>query len=518
MNFSQRKQVLRLSYLVTFLTMGILIMGNYLSTRHFFRLDFTKNQEFVLSPSTQKILRELDDIVTVKVFFSPELPPNLVTVRQYVQDILDEFESYGGQRFVLRFLDPSDEAVAEEAHKLGVPSIRMNILSKDKFEVKNGFLGLAVLYGAQHESLPVIEDARTLEYDLVAAIQKLTQPTLPRVGFSTGHNEYPIVARRGESGGDGHVLAHAALQKNYQVSLVDLSDPEALESLNTLIVGGPESAFTSQELFNLDQYLMKGGNLVFLVDTYKIKEFFEAIPLEAGLHKLLEHYGIRLEPFLVLDSMSEIVSFNEGPLDFNLPYPFWIKAVSNHFHPGHPITRQLDTVIFPWISPLTFLESEGVMMTPLIKTSGAAWIKEPPFNLDTDLEPPEATDQYLLAALLEGKFTSFYASARRSSDFLKESDGKGRILIIGNSRFLTDRMVRQYKQNLTFFLNAVDDLTLKENLIDIRSRTPQDRPLLKLSDSERQIIKLAGIFGIPLLVVLYGLLHFIERKHRKIKL
>ena len=156
--------------------------------------------------------------------------------------------------------------------------------------------------------------------------------------------------------------------------------------------------------------------------------------------------------------------------------------------------------------------------TVLVESSPNAWIQEEPFNLDPTISANAETASYPLAVLLEGKFSSAFTSPRNSRDFISASEGKGRLLVVGNSRFLTNRMVRQYKQNLTFFLNAVDYLTLDQNLIGIRSKEVADRSLLKLSDTERAVVKAGGVFLVPALVLLYGFLHFFERRKKKIKL
>lgn len=520
MNFSQRKKIIWLAAVLTILFIGIVAMLNYVSLRHFFRLDLTDRREFAIDASSKSVLRQLPDIVTAKVFFSDELPPNLVAVRQHVADVLDEFASYSRGNLAVRFFNPSDEAVAEEANALGIPAIRMNILSRDKFEVKNGFLGLAFMYGGKHEILPVIQDTQNLEYDMIAAIAKLTNPNLKRVGFTTGHHEYPIVAKRGASRGNGYVTANAALQKYYDVISVSLQTPGILETVNTLVVGGPDTAFTPQEKLALDQYLMKGGNLIFLLDGALTDGFESAQPLDVGLFDLLAHYGVSVRADLVLDPVNETATFEqEEGLSLTLPYPFWVKAVSDNFSADHAIVRSLDNLVFPWASSLSLHERPDVRATSLVSSSGGAWTQTGPFDLRPEtLVPPLSTASSLLAAFLEGEFTSFYAQGKSARGLIGSSDGRGRILVVGNSRFLTDQIVRQYPQNLDFFLNAVDFMTLDETLTAIRSKSASDRPLIKLSDSERRVIKLGGTFLMPALVLLFGVLRHLERRKKKIKL
>ncbi|MFH1012450.1 MAG: GldG family protein [Candidatus Peregrinibacteria bacterium] len=518
MNFSCYKKTLWFSYLLTVLVIGITVMVGFISTEHFVRLDLTDNRAFVIDASSKAVLRGLNDIVTAKVFFSDELPPNLFMVRQYVEDVLNEFESYAGGNLNVHFFDMSQDEVMEEAKRLGIPAIRMNILSRDKFEVKNGFLGVALMYGDKHEILPVVQEARNVEYDLISAISKLTNPQLRHIGFVKGHNEYPIVSKTGTSQGNGYLTVHDVLQKNSEVSVLSLTDPDALAAVDTLVIGGPEMPFTLREKFALDQYLMKGGNVIFLLDGVHVDDFREATLLDIELGDLLAHYGVSVLPQLALDPINETTSFDEGLIDFIVPYPFWVKAVRDNFDPESPITSKLDAVVLPWVSPLEVLETEETQATTLLRTSDDAWLQDAPFDLDPSVIAPAQTHQYPLAVLLDGVFKSYYAGGQAPRGFVSESNGQGRILVVGNSRFLTDRMVRDYKQNLNFFLNAVDFLTLDQSFIGIRSKVVADRPLIKLSDNEREVLKLGGIFLMPALVVIYGLLRSIDRKKKKIKL
>ena len=149
MNFLNKFKYARDSYVLTVFIIGIVLMTGYISMQHFARIDLTESQSYAVSDASKDIMQELDDIVTIKVYFSEELPPNLFKVRQYVEDILGELGSYANGNLSIRFLNPADDAIAKEAQILGIPPIRMNILAKDKFEVKNGFLGMAGYFPTQ---------------------------------------------------------------------------------------------------------------------------------------------------------------------------------------------------------------------------------------------------------------------------------------------------------------------------------------------------------------------------------
>lgn len=520
MSFFNRFKYNRLSYLLTVLVIGIVVMAAYISTQHFLRLDLTGNQEFVLSDSSKKIMQELDDIVTVRVFFSYELPPNLFAVRQRIGDLLSELSSYAKGNLAVRFLDPSDEEVVSEARAFGIPTVRMNILAKDKFEVKNGYLGLALTYGDRKEVIPVIEDTQDLEYELMAAIRKLTATEIPRIGFLQGFGAYPLVNSPAVRQQDTYSQARQALEKNYEVVNVSFDD-DSLGGVQTLIINGLTKPVSTEAQYQLDQFIMRGGNVIFMLDGVQVTDDFTAEVNELYLNDLLTHYGASLQNELALDVSNETASFSEGYFNYIVPYPFWLKILPPYLNEDSIITRKLDSLILPWASPLKISAPESATVSSLANSTENAWLNEAPFDLDPNIQVPAKyqRDQYALAALMEGVFTSNFTDhylAKRDADFKEK--GKSRLLLVGNARFLTDYYVAQYPQNLDFFLNAVDYLTLDEGLIGIRSRTITDRPLILLTDQERQWIKGIGVFLMPLLLILYGILRVLIRKRRKIEL
>lgn len=514
MSFFKRLKYGKDSYLVTLLIVAIALMLNYIASRHFFRVDLTHNQLYAVSDSSKSFMKSLDDIVTIQVVFSEPLPPNLSSVKQYLQDVLDELSSYAGGNLFVEFLDPEKPEVRNEAERLGIPQVQMNIVEKDKLEVKNGFLGVAITYGDKTEVLPVVQNILNVEYDLIAAIKKVTAETTNVVGFVSGHAEPPLdqpveVGSQGSS----FSLLKRALDRNYLVKIVDLNKKDDLSGVNSLLVAGPKNAFTDDEKINIDHFLTTGGDLIFMIDPLSVGPDLEVSENDLSLKDLFLHYGFEVDSSFVLDHSNEQASFNQGYANFVVPYPFWVKSLNKSFDSDNPIVNKLDSVIFPWASPVRINQSAGILFTKLIQTTEGSWKQVKPFNLDPNsIQGMQSKEQYPLAVLAEGDFGTF-----SDVENVDSKHDNGRILIIGNSRFATDRFVRMFDQNLAFIMNAVDYLTLDESLIEIRSKSSFDLPLKDLSVRERQVVKFFGIFLIPLLVVFYGLFrYFLRRKNNVI--
>ncbi|MCK5607249.1 GldG family protein [Candidatus Pacearchaeota archaeon] len=494
-------------------------MANFIAARHFFRVDLTLNQLYAVSDASKTIMKDLDDIVTVKVFFSEKLPPNLFSIRQYIGDVLDELSSYSKGNLVVQFLNPELPEVRDEALSLGIPQVQMNIVEKDKLEVKNGFLGASVVYGDRAEILPVVQSMLNVEYDLVAAIKKVTSEEVRVVGFLTGHGEPPlkelveVVGQHGES----YSLLKQALERNYEVRAIDLTSKKALAGVHTLMIAGPKTPFSDDEKYVIDQFLMEGGHIAAFLDSTQVKESLETEILDLNLDDLLEHYGVLIGKEFVLDHSNENASFNQGFMNFVVPYPYWVKAVRPYFEPTNPIVSKLEAIVLPWISPLYIIEKEGVDALELIYTTKSAWLSKEPFNLDPSLtQNLSEKSQYPLSVLLKGRFASFFSDDRaiQEDGYLSESKTPGYIFVIGNSRFVMDRFTK-YSQNLSFAMNAIDFLTLDESLISIRSKTAYNLSLKELSINGRQLVKFIGVLLMPILVVVFGMTRLLIDRKKK---
>jgi len=514
MNFLNRFKYARDSYFVTGLIVLIVLMLNFVASRHFIRIDLTSNQIYTLSDSSKDLIGSLDDIVTVKVFFSDQLPRELFLVRQYVGDILDELTAYSKGYLEVDYLNPADPDVAHLVDDFGIPQIRMNIVEKDKVELKNGYLGISVVYGDKTEILPVVRELLSVEYDLVSAIKKVTSESRKQVGFVTGQGEPSIADQIGlDTAGDSYSFARQAMERNYDVLSVNLNDATALSEVDTLLIAGPRTAFSDDQLFAVDQFLVSGGKVVMMLDSAVISEGLIAEPLQLNLGEFLAQKGLGLGSELVLDQSNERASFSEGFVNFALDYPFWIKAVKQYFDPSNPVVTQLDSIVLPWTSPLTLLERKGVVSTALVRTTPEAWIQESNSNLDPSLiQSVTEKEQFVLAALQEGQFTSYFPD--RES---KLEAKPGHLFVIGNSRFVLNRFVDQFPQNLNFFMNVIDYLTLDDSLIGVRSKVVSDLPIDDLSLRERQFVRFVGVVLMPLLVVVLGVTRYFVLKKKKFK-
>ncbi|MGA1868624.1 MAG: GldG family protein [bacterium] len=520
-------------FIYILIVLVIIIAINVISLAKFSRLDMTEDKRFSISETTKNIARDLDDLINIKVYFTKNLPPQLVDLQHNVQDMLDEYKAYARGNLQVEFIDPaSDPELEQRMQFIGIPKVMLNVFEKDKAQVANVYLGMSVLYEDRKEAIPVIQNIDNLEYDLTSAILKVIRKEPKVVGFLTGHGERPLE--------DDYSNIKKMLEKQYEIREVDLKkDKEALEKIDTLIIAGAEKV-SDRHKYLLDQYLMGGGKEIFLIDTVKLGEEggLSANNVETDLLDMLRHYGVTIKSDLVLDRSNSRAAFSGGGFfHFQLPYPFWPKVRKDGFNKEQPMVSELESLTLPWTSSLKIeqasIERQGVSATILAKTTPHGWTQQGRYDLNPQqnfgLTAAGSREEIPLAVMLSGKFKSFYANKKippkeeEDSDkestadesALKENHEDVQIIAIGNSRFIKDDFLGRFRENSIFFMNMVDWLTMGDKLIGIRSRETVDRPLKEISSSQMATIRYINIFGISILIIIFGLVRvYLKRKRR----
>lgn len=514
------------------LVLGILVLVNFLSARRFIRADLTEDKRYTVSKATKNVIKNLDDIVTVTAYFSTE-PAQVARIRREIRDVLDEYEAFS-QKLQIDFIDPADfdEAQKQELRFKGIPEVRFNVYEKDKAEIAIVYMSIAVGYSGKEEVLPVVQSTSNLEYDLTSAILKLTSKETKTVGFLTGHDEYNITAQTQEN--QLRALLDKNAQGQYNLTTVDLQAGEPVdETVTTLVVAGPKQTLTEREKYEIDQFIMRGGRAIFLVDPItRPPQTLQATPLSTGLNDLLEHYGAKLGNNLIADLRSHgNLAYQQGLFTVSQGYPYFINILKANFSAEHTITNQLEALVLPWTSSVEVLTNEDVIATPLVKTTEFGRSIQGAYNLMPGTPIPQIDLQaYTVAAALEGKFKSFYADkevppvastangndtptpTQETEERTTITEGiETQIIVIGTAQIL-DRI---NEHGAKFFLNCVDWLTLGETLIGIRSHTITNRPLKETSGFEKKFIKYMCTIGIPLVVVLFGLIRYLLKRRVK---
>ena len=491
------------------LVLGILVVVNFISVRVFGRLDLTKERVYTLSDASKRLVGSLDDRLTVKAYFTEDLPAPYNSNRRAVLDILNDYRAYSKGNLQFEFINPQGQKGEEEAQQQGIPPAQVNVVKEDKLEVVRAYLGLVFLYEDKKEVLPVIQNLSSLEYDISSTIKRLTTVTKKKIGYTTGHQEPTLQNLQ---------RANQELSKQYNLEPVDLSKNAPIPTdLAALLVIAPASKFNDSSKFAIDQYLMAGGKVAFLLNTINanLQQRF-AQPVNLGIQDMLENYGVRLNSDLVRDAQCAniTVSQMQGPFQIRSQIPFPYFPSPSDFNRSNSIVKDLQSLMLFFVSSVDTspAASKGLKAEVLIRSSKRSgrqtgeFMMIDPFQRYAAADLPESSIP--LAAIVSGSFKSFFAG-KEPAPALTQSP-ETRILVVGDGDFIKDEYLGD-RGNLTFFQNLVDYLADDAGLITIRSKDIAQPPLEQVSDGTKKMLKYANIVIPPLLIVGYGLFRWRRR-------
>src|SRR3989338_3880884 len=392
---------------------------------------------------------------------------------------------------------------------LGIAPVQLNVIENDRREVAKIFLGLAVLFGDKQEVIPVLQQVGNLEYDLAQAILKVSTDKLPTLGW-WGAGSFQDMKQ--------------LLSRRYQIREVSNEQKEILspKEYDALVVVSSQE-LTDDALFVIDQYLMAGGHVIALVDRWGVGQGLQLEKQETKLVDLLMRYGVTVENQMVVDRSHATASFQGGAVTYYLPYAFWPIVRKEGFASDIPFVAGLEAFTLPWTSALTLASSQDERkIQSLASTTG--------YGVTTPIDPlpslsPQDANQLLtqsgksvsLAALVEGKIPSAFGEnfkVPKGREQVTTSTEAAKLLVVGSSRFLNDQFLQMFPENAVFFENAVDSFAWGTELIGIRSRMTQTRPIALLSDGARAFIRLLNMIIAPVLVLLIGVMVYIVRRRR----
>ncbi len=513
------------------LIIAILVLVNLIANTGFVRLDLTTGKVFSLSKASKSVVAGLEEPLTVKVFASRNLSPQLNDVKRFLNDLLAGYRSYGHGNFRYEFIDPAtSEELEKEAQSYRVPPFQENVWNKDKLELKKVYLGAVFIYGDQQESIGVLQSASGLEYRITSLIKRLTSQQELTVGFLTGHGEASPYEQM------THVTG--VLESNYMISTVDLENSDEISSdIDVLLVVHPTETVPEAHMLKLDQYIMNGGPVGWFVSTLEGDLQQGAATRISALDKLdewTETYGFKIKQNLVADLSNAMINIQQRAGFFTIQntinYPFF--PMIKTFNEGHPVSSELKliTLFYPSTIDTSLAEIASVEITPIMYSSEKSLTRVGPrinVNALNEIRPEQFMKSGLvLGAALEGPFRSHFAEKglpideegneiARREDLLLEAAEETRMLVVGDGLFLQDNYLASNPVNSFLVLNAVDWLVGDTELISLRSREISLRLLKELSVSQRDIWKYINWFLPPLMVIALGLIYWQATKRSR---
>ncbi len=439
------------------ITVLLLLVINWLASNYHTRIDLTNEKRFTLSKPTRKLLKNLDDVIEIKVFLKGDFPSGFKKLANSANEMLQEFKEVAGNNLQYSFISPDDEM--EETNvkwgdTLGAMGLfPINLKSQLKAGEQQQLVYPVALMRYKEKVIPIklyngipnigrqeINSAEALmEYQLADGIYKLTERKKPMVAYSIGNGEPPVGSYI------TYDLVENVLRPDYNLFTFNLNtQPLIPDTFNLLLIVKPTMEFSDIEKLRIDQFVMRGGKLLIFVDklnaemdSLRIKNEVIAYDRGLGLDDLLFKYGVRINADLVMDLQSDKLPFDvngNGQYEF-LSWNYFPVFVSRS---DHPVNKNLGFVSGKFINSVDTVEAEGIKKTVLLSSSAnARTISAPALisgkeNVNAPEDEKFKTSSIPVAVLLEGKFISLYTN--RLSAAMNDSLGKyGEIFITKNA-------------------------------------------------------------------------------------
>ncbi|MDC0230425.1 gliding motility-associated ABC transporter substrate-binding protein GldG [Aureispira] len=555
------------------LLIGILIFTNILAGYYYGDIDLTEDKRFTLNEATYKLVEELDDEVTVEVLLEGDFPSSFKRLQSATSDLLTKLKSRTSL-INTRWVNPmsgTKEENIENGKNLAKDGIYpLNLTNTQKGGVREARLAFPyaiIRYKQKRQVIQLLEmtggynkdytrpsainsSVNLLEYKFANAIQKLQMNQRPRMVLLTGHGE--LQRPWTES-------LEAAMFEYYDIARLDLNKVTHIDTnIHVVIIPKPTRSFGNKQLFMLDQYVMNGGKIIWLVDPLNMEldsmRRGEFMPNEHPLdiNNLLFNYGVRINPNIVLDWESTAIPMNVS----SVPGKPQIESRKWFYHPKvypymtpldaqetgqntipHPIVKNLDFVDTRYPASIdTIKTSNNIRKTPLLRSSKYSKVQFPPVRVSFGIMDQGITQEAFtkgnqnIAVLLEGTFSSYFKNRvpdtmnralERLGQPFKEQGVYTKMIVISDGDIAKNSMNPKTRKaiplgvnpfdgynygNKDFLMNCMEYMIDNKGIIAARNKEiklrPMDQERAFKEETKWQIINLIlpvlalGVFGI----------------------
>lgn len=536
-----------------------LLLININAGKWIFRWDLTEEKRYTISDASIQLMENLGDVIYIEVYLEGDLNAGVKRLQKGIREILDEFKVYAGNNLQYKFIDPSEHASVQERNSFfqqltekGIPSTNLVDNVDGKRTEKIIFPGALISYRNRQEGVLLLKGNKSsspqeqlnqsiegLEYELASNIRKLASKNRKALAFIEGHEELR----------EQDVLdLSKSLTEFYSVDRTFLQN-DKLEHYDALIIAQPKQKFSELDKYSLDQYIMNGGKVMFLmdmiqmnIDSIAIKGTY-AFGYDLNIEEMLFKYGVRINKELIQDRQNPGVldvytgQFGNQPNLQTLAWPYYMYLMN---FSEHPIVRNLDNISARFVNTIdTISSAKNIRKTPLIFTSQYSRLRKMPNLISIDEIRHEMDFQYFtkqflpVAYLLEGEFESLFAlrfppRGINESEVLKK--GESKIIVVSDGDIIRndfdrrnnnvlpidfDRHFRMALSNKEFMLNSLAYLTDDDGLISARKKQITLRLLDKKKLQESKLLWQSINIIIPIvLVLIFGAFRYSWRKKK----
>lgn len=515
------------SWLQAALVLAIVVLANTWAARTFWRLDLTEDRLYSLDLTTRALMYRLEKPLIAKVYFTGGLQAPYNNHEQVLVDRLEDLRAYSKGLMEIEVTDPTNiPELQAEAKRFGIQPIQYRFRNANVSEMRQVYMGLALVYGEQQQVIPAITQTQTLEYDLARSIKKLvSDEERPVIGYSTGHGEPDLSVVKGPV-----ATLYSQLSEDYEVRAVELGGAGPVpDEVDALWVIGPQRPMSARAQYQLDQFLMRGGSLgVFLSNTKPDLRTLRPTSVFHGLEPVLAHWGVRMNRDVVVDrAQNGVMRFpvRQGRAMVQVPVNYPLIPRASDLNRESVVVKDLDSMLFPFVSSLEPVDPppQDVAYTVLARSSQASGRIKGVRTIDPNayklVDPTEERGQFPLLMQLQGTFESYFAgkdipdpSAEALADggrrddpasMLRES-APARLVVAGSADFVAN--------NVAFLLNLADWMVQDESLIGIRSKRVTLPPLDPVETQEARVFKVVNLAGGASILLLLGGARWLVRR------
>lgn len=532
----QNRNKKRSQAVVSLLLMALIIICvNILASYFHTGIDLTKEKRFTLTSSTKNMLKNMKEVAVIDVYLNGKLPSDLQHMREAVREQLAAFKNVAGNKIIYRFIDPfegkneSEQGqIARDLHLKGIEVLQLGTKEDEGYSVKVCFPYALLQYNGKEMPINLIESAQgkndresqityataLLEYKFASAINTLSKPEVPRVGYIYGHGEDLsvhsidlLVTLGGYPGPNGK-------KGLYKLDSLDLTRMIHISNAyDAIIINQPTIPFSEPDKLKIDQYIMRGGHVLWAVNTMNASmdsfsnglQRFLSVEKGLNLDDQLFKYGVRINNDLVEDNSCMVIPVvaNSGKPEMH-PWVYFprINPIADH-----PIVRNMDFIVGGFTNSIDTISAADIKSTVLLESSKYSRTSSSPVTVSfSKIYFPGKIEDFNkpykpLAVLVEGKFHSLYQNrlARgylATLDSLHESfkpvcDTPGSMIItsVGNifqNDFSTKdgfmqlgyyKYTGEHYANKDFLLNCLEYLTDRSGILEARSKDVKMRLL-----------------------------------------
>lgn len=539
------------------IVIAALLLINILASIFHFRIDLTSEKRYTLSQPTKNLLRSLDGQVNITVFLEGEMPAGFRQLSNSSNELLQEFREYAGNNLNIKFEKPGEDLddssrmayLSYLSDSLGLKPTNVKVTAKageaqeerlvypgaliehnGKQVAVNFLQGLSLQGG--YESLNKAE--ALLEYKFAHAIQKITTDSVAVIGYLLGNGQ-PLTY-------NVYDLIENTLKPTYGFGflLID-SVPLIPNEFDAIMIMKPTTPFNDQQKLKLDQYVMHGGKIIWMIDNLyaemdslmRTQSDFIAFDRGLNLDDILFRYGVRINQDLLQDLQSDKVplvvgNFGNEPQMQLVPWPYFPLLSS---YSGHPISKNLGEVLSIFPNSMDTIASANVRKTVLLASSGTSRVLSTPAMVSLNSVKTEADLRSFnrkhipVAVLLEGNFQSLYSNrlSREMAAYLSANGQPYRnnsletSMIVVSDADIAGNVFTQnegplpmgYNQftgvqyaNKEFMLNAIEYLVNPSGILETRSKDIALRLLDPAKLDETRSAWQAIVMIVPVLIIL----------------